>query len=629
MAEVLLDIAGLSVAYDGVRVVDSLSLEVSPGRCLGVIGESGAGKSQAFLSMLGLSGPDARVQGRARLKGEDLIANAARLRGRRVAMIFQDPLTSLTPHIRIGEQIGESLRLHRGMGRAEALTEAARLLDSVRVNDIARRLTQYPHELSGGMRQRVMIAMALASDPDLLIADEPTTALDVSVQAQLLALLRQLVDQRGMALIVITHDMGVISALADDVVVMRAGRIVDRGPVADILGAPAHEYTRELVAATPRMDEPATPRMDEPATPRMDEPARMHDAPATTSPAAAGATLETHAVVVRHRLRAPALFSKSWFSGPRAPRLTAVDGVSLRVASGEALGIVGESGCGKSSLARAMLRLNDVSAGEIVWLGRPIQGLEAGELRAVRPGLQMVFQDPVASLDPLQSVADIVAEPLRALRPELGAAERAARVRAMVESVGLGAELSARRSGSLSGGQCQRVAIARAMVLEPKLLVCDEAVSSLDVSIQAQILDLLAGIKKRGTGIVFVSHNLAVVRRLCERVLVMYLGQAVEAGPTGTVFGQPRHPYTRMLLDSVPLLDPVLERRRLAALTAAGLARGEGPSAVNRPAGCAFHTRCPWALPACAVTNPGPENVAEFHEVACLRWRDIVKSVPV
>ena len=616
MAEALLKVDDLSVSYDSVRVVDSLSLELASGRCLGVIGESGAGKSQAFLSMLGLSGPEARVQGRAMLKGDDLIANAARLRGRRVAMIFQDPLTSLTPHLRIGEQIGESLRMHRGMGQAEARSEAARLLDAVRVNDVERRLTQYPHELSGGMRQRVMIAIALASDPDLLIADEPTTALDVSVQAQLLALLRQLVDERGMALIVITHDMGVIAALADDVVVMRAGHIVDRGAVADILGAPVHEYTRELIAATPRMDEPATPHSSSPLEP--------------TSSMASQATLETRAVVVRHRLRTPKLLSKSWFSRRGSPQLTAVDAVSLRVAAGEALGIVGESGCGKSSLARALLRLNDVASGEIVWLGQPIQGLAGGELREVRSGLQMVFQDPVASLDPLQSVADILSEPLRALRPHLDPAERAARVRTMLASVGLGEEFSARRSGSLSGGQCQRVAIARAMVLEPKLLVCDEAVSSLDVSIQAQILELLADIKRRGTGIVFVSHNLAVVRRLCERVLVMYLGRAVEAGPTDAVFAQPRHPYTRMLLDSVPLLDPALERRRLATRVASGgLARGEGPSAVDRPPGCAFHTRCPVALPACAMTNPEPEHVSEFHEVACLRWRDIVKSVPV
>ncbi|HUQ10260.1 MAG TPA: ABC transporter ATP-binding protein [Steroidobacteraceae bacterium] len=616
MTEALLEVRGLTVSYDGQTVVDSLSFDVAPGRCLGVIGESGAGKSQAFLAMLGLAGAAARVGGTARLRGDDLLGASAKIRGRRVAMIFQDPLTSLTPHLRIGAQIAEPLMTHRGFTRAAAHEGAARLLEQVRVNDVPRRLRQYPHELSGGMRQRVMIAMALACDPELLIADEPTTALDVSVQAQLLALLRQLIRERNMALVVVTHDMGVIAALADEVVVMRAGRIVDRGPVASMLAAPGHEYTRALVAAAPRMDDAAMPRIDTPSPP---------------FPAA----LEARAVTVVHRLRAPLL--------RKAPVLTAVDALSLRVGPGEALGIVGESGCGKSSLARALLRLHDVASGEIVWLGSPIQHSTGKDLLAVRSGLQMVFQDPVASLDPLQSVADIVVEPLQALRPQMSADQRRTRAREMLERVGLGPEFAARRSHALSGGQCQRVAIARAMVLEPKLLVCDEAVSSLDVSIQAQILDLLADIKRRGTGIVFVSHNLAVVRRLCERVLVMYLGRAVESGPTGAVFRAPRHPYTRMLLEAVPLLDPVRERERLDAIIRAGQpTRADHPSAVERPAGCAFHPRCPLAQAECAIAVPGLENApaehgemhedhfheAKAHEVACLRWRDIVKSVP-
>ena len=590
----LLEVRDLSVSYGGQAVVREFSLDVAPGRCLGVIGESGAGKSQAFLAMMGLTPGQAHVSGQARLAGENLLSGAAGLRGRRVAMIFQDPLTSLTPHLRIGEQIGESLVIHRGMARAQALAQAGVLLRQVQVNDVPRRLRQYPHELSGGMRQRVMIAMALACDPELLIADEPTTALDVSVQSQLLALLRQLMSSRRMALVVVTHDMGVIAALADDVVVMQSGQIVERGPVEQVLAAPRHEYTRRLIAATPRMDDAAIP------------PAALPEA---------GTTLAARGVSVHHRLRAP-LFRK-----PSV--LKAVDGVSLRVSAGEALGIVGESGCGKSSLARALLRLNDLTSGEIVWLGQPIQDLAGEPLRGLRAGLQMVFQDPVASLDPLQSVADIVAEPLRALRPGLSSAERAARVRTMLDSVGLGAQYAQRRARELSGGQCQRVAIARAMVLDPKLLVCDEAVSSLDVSIQAQIIELLAAIKReRGTGIVFVSHNLAVVRQLCERVLVMYLGRAVESGPTATVFRQPRHPYTRMLLDSVPLLEPARERARLAAQGPAG----ETPSSVERPGGCPFHTRCPAALSTCADTSPETEQVGDGHEVACLRWRDIVKS---
>jgi oligopeptide/dipeptide ABC transporter ATP-binding protein len=591
----LLTVANLQVAYGSTTAVAAVSLELAPGRCLGVIGESGAGKSQAFLAMMGLLPPQARVAGRAHLEGVDLLGpGAIALRGQRVAMIFQDPMTALTPHMRIGDQIAEPLVAHRGMSWENARTRAASLLEQVRLNDVPRRLRQYPHELSGGMRQRAMIAMALACEPALLIADEPTTALDVSVQAQILALLRQLVADRGMALAIITHDMGVIAALADDVVVMRHGRIVEKGPVARIFSAPGHEYTRSLLAATPRVETPGAGVI----------PAHPH---------AAANPLVVRNLHVHHRLRS------GWSRASR--KLHAVDGVSLDVGAGEALGVVGESGCGKSTLTRALLRLGPVTGGEIVWLGREIQGVSGEELRALRAGMQIVFQDPFASLDPTMSVNDIVAEPLRALRPDMNAAQRVEAVARMLASVGLGAEYAQRRSRELSGGQCQRVAIARAMVLGPQLLVCDEAVSALDVSIQAQLLELFESIKRdRGTSIVFVSHNLAVVRRLCERVLVMYLGRVVEEGPTEEVFRRPRHPYTRMLLESVPLLDPELQRARMATPDA----QGETPSAVDRPSGCAFRTRCPSALSTCAERRPVPEEVAESHQVACLRWREIV-----
>jgi len=590
----LLRVENLAVAYGGNCAVDAVSLELLAGRCLGVIGESGAGKTQAFLAMMGLLPPQARVSGRASLEGADLLGPTARaLRGQRISMIFQDPMTALTPHLRIGDQIGEPLVTHRGMSWKDARARAATLLDQVRMNDVPRRLRQYPHELSGGMRQRAMIAMALACAPALLIADEPTTALDVSVQAQILALLRQLVDDSDMGLAVVTHDMGVIAALADDVVVMRAGRVVEQGAVARILTAPQHEYTRSLLAATPRVDTPGAGFAPKPIEGRK--------------------PLTVRHLHVHHSLRA------GWLRASR--ELRAVDGVSLDVAAGEALGIVGESGCGKSTLTRAMLRLGPVTSGEIVWLGREIQELPRQELRAMRAGMQVVFQDPFASLDPTMSVADIVAEPLRALRPDMTAVERAAKVSAMLASVGLGADYAQRRSRELSGGQCQRVAIARAMVIEPRLLVCDEAVSALDVSIQAQLLTLFESIKRdRGTSIVFVSHNLAVVRRLCERVLVMYLGRVVEEGPTQEVFRHPRHPYTRMLLESVPLLDPALGRARLTTQAV----QGETPSAVDRPSGCAFRTRCPAALSTCADIRPETEAIADSHQVACLRWRDIV-----
>ena len=315
---------------------------------------------------------------------------------------------------------------------------------------------------------------------------------------------------------------------------------------------------------------------------------------------------------VRYRLR------EGWLA--RSRHFTAVDSVSFDVADGEALGIVGESGSGKSTLTRALLRLTPAAAGDIVWLGRPLLELQGEALRSARDTLQIVFQDPFASLDPSMTIGECIAEPLRALRPSMDAAERSRRVAALLVDVGLDASFASRHSPTLSGGQCQRVAIARAMILAPRLLVCDEAVSALDVSIQAQILDLLARMKReRGTSLIFVSHNLAVVRQLCERVLVMYLGRVVESGPAQAVFATPRHPYTRLLLESVPRLDPVHERERLARLAV----RGETPSAIDRPSGCAFRLRCPAAVAQCATTSPVPEDAGNSHEVACLRWREI------
>jgi len=585
----LLAVEALNISYGQRTVVSDVSFELAAGRCLGIIGESGAGKSQVFLSLMGLLPPAARVTGRARLGDSALLPSAERLRGREVAMIFQDPMTSLTPHLRVGAQIAESLVFHRGMSGRDARAHALQLLDRVGINDVPRRLDQYPHELSGGMRQRVMIAAALACGPRLLIADEPTTALDVSVQAQILALLRQLMAEHRMALAIVTHDMGVIAALADDVLVMQGGQVVERGGVKQILATPRHPHTRALLAATPRMDQPG------------------RELNAVTQP-----SLEVRALGVRHRLRG------SWRR--RTADLVAVDDVSFGLGPGESLGIVGESGSGKSSLARALLRLGPRSAGEVLWLGQPVHEMAGDALRGLRESMQIVFQDPFASLDPTMTVGDCIAEPLRALRPSMDAAERAQRVTRALESVGLAADFATRRSPTLSGGQCQRVAIARAMIIAPKLLVCDEAVSALDVSIQAQILELLAEIRRReGTSLLFVSHNLAVVRRLCERVLVMYLGRVVESGPTETVFNSPRHPYTRMLLDSVPLLDPDRERERLARLTV----RGESTSAMDRPSGCEFHLRCPAARERCVATRPGTETIDNSHQVACLRWREL------
>ncbi len=571
----LLSVEELSVSYGaGAKpVVDSVSLEILPGRCLGIIGESGAGKTQAFLAMMGLLPAQARVAGRARLEGHDLLGPAAAaLRGRRVAMIFQDPMTSLTPHMRIGDQIAEPLVTHQGMSWTDARVRAATLLEQVRMDDVPRRLRQYPHELSGGMRQRAMIAMALACDPKLLIADEPTTALDVSVQAQILALLRQLVAMRGMTLAVVTHDMGVIAALADDVAVMNEGRIVERGPVTRILAAPEHAYTRALLAATPRVETPGA------GIGRIDKPG------AATNP------LSIHNLRVDHRLRA------GWLRRPLT--LAAVDGVSLRIEAGEALGLVGESGCGKSTLSRALLRLSPVTAGEIVWLGQRDPG--SGRRGAARRSFWHADRVP-GSLRQPRSDHERGGHRRRAVA---GAASGHGRRAARGARGGHPDERWPRapntRAAAAANFPADSVSAWQSRApwsSSPNYWFATRRSARSTFRSRRSCWNCSRRIKRdHGTSILFVSHNLAVVRKLCERVLVMYLGRVVEEGPTEEVFLRPRHPYTRMLLESVPLLDPARERTRLAS----SRCRGKHPRRWIVRAGAHFHTRCPAALPMCA-----------------------------
>jgi peptide/nickel transport system ATP-binding protein len=578
-----------------VEAVSGLSLEVHAGECVGVVGESGAGKSQAFLALMGLLPPNARTRGSAHFGTTELLGRTGseldRVRGAGVSMIFQDPLTSLTPHLKIGEQIAESLVQHAGVSWTEARARALTLLERVHVTDPRRRLAQYPHELSGGMRQRVMIAIALACDPKLLIADEPTTALDVTIQAQILALLAELKRERGMAMVLITHDLGIVAGVADRVAVMQAGQIVELGAVGKILKRPEHAYTQTLLRAVPRLDIAASA-----AEPIIDS--------------KQASLLRLSELRVEFRLR-------DWLH--RGATVRAVDGVELDVQPGEAIGIVGESGSGKSTLARAVLRLLRPISGQIVWLGRPIEAARGSELAPLRRDAQLVFQDPLASLDPRMTVSDVVAEPLRVHRKELDAAARTALVAEMLLRVGLGRNLLARYPHELSGGQAQRVAIARAMVLKPKLLVCDEAVSALDVSVQAQILALLQDLKREyRTSILFISHNLAVVRQLCERVLVLYLGRMMEQGGAATLYSAPAHPYTRSLLEAVPIPDPDLQPARLARPL-----QGELPSPVAPPEGCVFHTRCPHAAEVCRRSIPAWDSAGPAHQVACHRWREL------
>lgn len=597
----VLQLQGLNVRFstpDGeVAAVQDLSLSVDRGECLGVVGESGAGKSQAFLAIMGLLASNGHVSGRAAFDGTDLIGRGAadldRVRGARIGMVFQDPMTSLTPHIAVGDQVAEPIVRHLKVSWREARSRALALLQRVHVTDAQQRMMQYPHELSGGMRQRVMIAIALACEPELLIADEPTTSLDVTIQAQILALLAELKRERGMAMVLITHDFGAVAGLADRVAVMRGGRVVELDSVAAVMKAPRHPYTQGLLRAMPRMDEPLA--------------------------VAKGANAEPPPLAIS-RLSVRFEVQRGWFGLGRPATLRAVEDVSLDLRSGEALGVVGESGCGKSTLARAALMLIRPSAGQVVWMGRSLESLSGSELKPLRRDLQIVFQDPLASLDPRMTVGEIVDEPLRVHRPDLGADDRARAVGEMLIRVGIAPDLANRYPHEFSGGQCQRVGIARAMILKPRFLVCDEPVSALDVSIQEQIVTLLMDLKREfGMCILFVSHNLAVVRRLCDRVLVLYLGRMMELAPAGPLYAQPRHPYTRNLLDAVPVPDPDTQPERLT-----GVLSGEPPSPLNPPTGCVFRTRCPHVVQVCRDEVPPWEGGGTEHAVACHRWRDLL-----
>ncbi len=528
-----------------VRAVDGLSFELRAGAALGIVGESGSGKSATALALLGLHrGTDAVVSGRIEVAGVDVATADAgtvrRLRGSQAAMVFQDPMSALDPYLSVGAQIAEVYRLHTGASRAAARRRAVEVLARVGIPDAARRAGDHPHQFSGGQRQRVLIAMALSCEPRVLVADEPTTALDVTVQAQILDLLHQLRTETGMALLLVTHDLGVIAGNVDDVLVMQQGRAVERGPVERVLSAPEHPYTRSLLAAVPRVDRPRV---------------RAADAPEEPAPA----TPLVRMVDVRqdfptgHRL----------IPG-RGSTVSAVDGVTLDVRPGETLGVVGESGSGKTTLARMMVRLLRPTGGRVEFDGTDIGTLSERALRAYRRELQMVFQDPVSALNPRRSIGESIADPLRAMGDRDDRKIRAT-VRDWLERVGLDPTRYDAYPHEFSGGQRQRVGIARALVCSPRLVVCDEPVSALDVSTQAQIIGLLAGLQRElGTTLVFVAHDLAVVRQVSDRVAVMSQGKLVELADADTLYTDPQHEYTRTLLAAVPVLDPDLARERRA-----------------------------------------------------------------
>ena len=582
----VVEVQDLSVRFaTSERTVDAvrgLSFHVDRGQTLAIVGESGSGKSVTSLALMRLveHGGGRILGGQMRFRRRDgQILDLARagdatmrsIRGADIAMIFQEPMTSLNPVFTAGEQIAESIREHQGMAAAAARAEALRMLELVRIPEARNVLDRYPHQLSGGMRQRVMIAMALSCRPSLLIADEPTTALDVTIQAQILQLIRSLQDEMNMGVVFITHDMGVVAEVADRVLVMYRGEKVEEGQAEDVFAAPRHRYTRALLSAVPRLGAMAGTdlprkfellRVDEDAAPEPEA------TPQDTVQPGSAPILRVHELVTRFDLRS-GLFNRV------TRRVHAVEKVSFELRPGETLALVGESGCGKSTTGRSLLRLVESQAGAIEFGGRNIRDLPTGQLQELRRHIQFIFQDPFASLDPRVTVGFSIMEPLLVHR--VATREQAqARVEWLLQKVGLPPEHAHRYPHEFSGGQRQRIAIARALALNPQVVVADESVSALDVSIQAQIVNLLLDLQRElGVAFLFISHDMAVVERVSHRVAVMYLGQIVEIGPRRAIFENPQHPYTRRLMAAVPIADPTRRNRSRPLLT------GEIPSPVR------------------------------------------------
>ncbi len=669
---VVLSVRNLTVEAPGhngpVRLVDDISFDVHRNEVFGIAGESGSGKSVAMLAVLGLlPAPLRMVSGQVLLRGRDIAKlsfEAMRsIRGKNLAIVFQDPMTTLNPVLKIGVQIGEAVRLHNpGMSRQQVDSRVIELLTLVGIPNPERRVLQFPNEFSGGMRQRVVIAIAMANEPDLLIADEPTTALDVTIQAQVMRVLAEVRQRTGAAMVLITHDLGLVAETADRMAVMYGGRMMETAPAAELFSDPLHPYSGGLIASLPRVDREVKELFSIPGL--MPDPS---DRPAgcvfykRCGLAQGRAECSTHtpslemvgsgrasACHFSHETRAwrealerematppsadeqrtpgePILkvsgLCKDFYVGSRffggAQRLRALRDISFELPKGRTLSIVGESGCGKSTLARVLLRLFDATGGGVFINGERFMELSGPRLRAKRRNLQVVFQDPYSSLDPRMTIHEVVAEPLR-----IHGLYNAERVQELLAHVGISQAASQRRPSELSGGQRQRVAIARALALNPDILILDEAVSALDVSIQAQIINLLKSLQAEFLlTYIFISHNLAVVRHISDDVAVMYLGSVVEQGPVRQIFDSPAHPYTQALLSSIPKPEARADEGRIVLA-------GDLPNPLAPPSGCTFRTRCFRATEECSRSEPALEaRTAPDHLSAC-HYAGVTRALP-